>query len=426
MRRSMESSSARGSWYLLRGASAFGDTLVWVLAPVYFVQAVGMSPLQLVLVGTFMELTIFLFEVPTGIVADVYSRRLSVVIGVLVMGAAIVFVGSVPEAWAVIAGWSLWGFGYTFTSGAADAWLADEIGVDNIRPVYLRTAQISRVVALFAIAISVGLGLISLRLPIVVGGCVIVASGLFLALVMPEKGFAPAPREQMEGALRAMARTGRTGARLVRRTPVLLLILGISASWGAWSEGYDRLSEAHVIRDVGLPSFFGLSFIVWFGLIYAASLLLSIFVARPANRRLEQAGQPTVTKTLLMLNVALIGTVVGFGLAGMFWLAVVAMLLTNVGRSLALPLFWSWLNQSISESRVRATVISIANQADAVGQWTGGPAIGGIGDAFGIRAALVTGACLLSPALALYSRALRRGGGEPELTELAQPVQAGA
>jgi hypothetical protein len=64
---------AERTWYLLRGASAFGDTLVWVLAPVYFVTTVGMSPLQLVLVGTFMELTVFLFEVPTGIVADVYT-----------------------------------------------------------------------------------------------------------------------------------------------------------------------------------------------------------------------------------------------------------------------------------------------------------------------------------------------------------------
>ena len=407
-------------WYLMRAGSAFGDTIVWVLAPVYFVQTVGMSPLQLVLVGTFMELTVFLFEVPTGIVADVYSRRLSIVIGLFVMGAAIVFVGSVPEAWAVILGWSVWGFGYTFTSGAADAWLADEIGVDKVRPVYLRSAQVSRVVSLVGIAISVALGLVAVWLPIVVGGCVIAATGVAVVLLMPETGFAPAPREEMEGAIRTMARTGRTGARLVRQTPLLLLMLGISASWGAWSEGYDRLSEAHIIRDVGLPSFFGLSFIVWFGLIYAASLLLSIFVARPANRRLEQAEPATVTKTLLLLNAALIGTVVVFGLAGLFWLAVLAMLLTNVARSLVMPLFTSWLNQSITRSNVRATVMSITNQADAVGQWTGGPAIGGIGNAFGIRAALVTGAFLLSPALALYARALRHGGHEPELEAIAE------
>jgi DHA3 family tetracycline resistance protein-like MFS transporter len=407
-------------WYLMRAGSALGDTVVWVLAPVYFVQTVGMSPLQLVLVGTFMELTVFLFEVPTGIVADVYSRRLSIVIGVLVMGAAVVFVGSIPEAWAVILGWSVWGFGYTFTSGAADAWLADEIGVDNVRPVYLRSAQLSRVVSLVGIGISVALGLVAIWLPIVVGGCIIVAIGFALVLLMPETGFMPAPREDMEGAVRTMARTGRVGVKLVRTTPLLVLILGISASWGAWSEGYDRLSEAHIIRDVGLPSFFGLSFVVWFGLISAASLLLSLFVARPANRRLERAGQLTVTKTLLFLNAALIGTVVVFGLAGLFWLAVLAMLLTNAARSLVMPLFTSWLNQSISRSDIRATVMSITNQADAVGQWTGGPAIGWIGNAFGIRAALVTGAFLLSPALALYGRALRHGGQEPELETIAE------
>lgn len=407
-------------WYLLQSGSALGDTLVWVLAPVYFVKTVGMSPLQLVLVGTFMELTVFFFEVPTGIVADVYSRRLSTIVGFVIMGLAIAFVGSIAEAWAVILGWSIWGFGYTFTSGATDAWLADEIGVDNIRPAYLRSAQLARVVSLFGIAASVGLGLVALWLPIVVGGCVIVAVGAALAVLMPETGFKPAERGEAEGAARVMVRTGLTGARLVRRRPLLLLILAISASWGAWSEGYDRLSDAHLLRDVGLPSFFGLSFVVWFGLISAAALLLAIFVARPVNRRLEQVGQLTVTWVLLALDVVLIASVVLFGLAGAFWLALVAMLFVNVARSLAMPLFTSWLNQSIENSSVRATVMSITSQADAVGQWTGGPAIGAIGNAFGIRAALVTGAFFLSPAVALYGRALRHGGREPELEGVAE------
>ena len=47
---------------------------------IYFVQQVGMSPLQLVLVGTVMEISVFVFEVPTGVVADLYGRKLSLVI----------------------------------------------------------------------------------------------------------------------------------------------------------------------------------------------------------------------------------------------------------------------------------------------------------------------------------------------------------
>src|SRR5205823_1468901 len=164
---------------------------------------VGLSPLQLVLVGTFMELTIFVCEVPTGIVADVYSRRLSTVIGYLVMGGSIIFCGLVAQPWAVMTAWSLWGLGYTFTSGATDAWLADEIGVEHVQPVYLRSAQVGRAVALAGIAGSVGLGLVSLRLPVLVGGGVVATLGLVLAAVMPENGFRPAPREATVGALRA-------------------------------------------------------------------------------------------------------------------------------------------------------------------------------------------------------------------------------
>jgi MFS transporter, DHA3 family, tetracycline resistance protein len=407
-------------WYLRTAGSALGDTLVWTLAPVYFVTVVGMSPLQLVLVGTFMELTIFVCEVPTGIVADLVSRKLSIVIGYLVMGAAIVFCGVVAEPWAVMVAWSVWGFGYTFTSGATDAWLADELGAENVRPVYLRGAQVERICALVAIGGSVALGLVSLRLPVIAGGGVIFAVGVVLAFAMQEHGFVPAPRDAAESTLRAMIGTGRAGARLVRRTPVLLLILAVSAFWGAWSEAYDRLGEAHVIRDVGLPAFAGLSFIVWFGVISAASLLLSLVVARPANRRLEHAPRETITRVLLFADLALIATVAVFGLAGAFWLALLAMLATNTVRGLVAPLFSSWVNQSITDSSVRATVFSITSQADAIGQWTGGPALGAIGNVFGIRAALVLGASLLSPAVALYARAIRRGGG------LAQPVEAGA
>jgi len=54
---------------------------------------------------------------------------------------------------------------------------------------------------------------------------------------------------------------------------------------------------------------------------------------------------------------------------------------------------------------VRATVLSMSGQADAVGQVAGGPALGGIGNVYGIRAALSVGAALLLPALGLYARA---------------------
>jgi DHA3 family tetracycline resistance protein-like MFS transporter len=127
-------------WYAYEAVASFLWTLVFTVTAIYFVTELGMSPLELVVVGTVMELAIFVFEVPTGIVADTYSRRLSIVIGNVVMGAAFVLVGGVEAVWAVLAGFAVWGLGWTFTSGAMDAWLADEVGTERVTPVYLRGA----------------------------------------------------------------------------------------------------------------------------------------------------------------------------------------------------------------------------------------------------------------------------------------------
>src|SRR4029079_4094181 len=90
----------------------------------------------------------------------------------------------------------------------------------------------------------------------------------------------------------------------------------------------------------------------------------------------------------------------------------------RLARRLTGPLEMTWLNQQITDSSVRATVISITGQSDAVGQAVGGAGLGLIGNVWGIRAAIVAGALALAPALALYGRALRHGGAEPELAEL--------
>ena len=93
----------------------------WVAMAVYLVSVLHFSPLQLVLMGTAMEAAVFLCEVPTGVVADTYSRRLSLIVGYVGMGLAWMLVGVFSAAWAIIGLWALWGVSYTFTSGAYEA-----------------------------------------------------------------------------------------------------------------------------------------------------------------------------------------------------------------------------------------------------------------------------------------------------------------
>src|SRR5690242_21493364 len=100
----------------------------WVVLAVYLVNELHLSPLQLVLMGTAMEGAVFLSEIPTGVVADTYSRRLSLIIGWVGMGICWMLVGVFSSAWALIVLWALWGISYTFTSGAYQAWITDEVG----------------------------------------------------------------------------------------------------------------------------------------------------------------------------------------------------------------------------------------------------------------------------------------------------------
>jgi DHA3 family tetracycline resistance protein-like MFS transporter len=405
---------AERAWLLYRGGSSFALALGWTLAPVFFVRELHMSPLALVLTGTAFEVGIFVFEVPTGIVADRYGRKLSVIVGLFLVGGAFVITGLAPTTGVVIAAAALMGFGRTFGSGAEDAWLADEVGLENVGRSYQRGAQAWRIGALAGIGAAVALALADLRLPVVAGGLVLVALGVALVLVMPETGFRPARRPDLS-ALRSLTATGVEGTRLVRGTPVLVLIVGILFFQGASGEALGRLWEAHFLRDVGVPTLLGLDPVVWFGSIAAASLLLTVLVAQPLVSRLERLDRAGMARVLLALDALLVAAMLAFALAGSFALAVAAYLATRLVGSLGEPVQSTWVNSNIEDSRVRATVISVTSVANSVGESSGGPGLGAIGNVFGIRAALAAGAFALLPGLVLFGRAIRHHGREEAL-----------
>jgi DHA3 family tetracycline resistance protein-like MFS transporter len=98
-------------------ASAF-FSMMFVVTSLYEATVAGLTPVQLILVGTVLELSAFVFEVPTGIVADVYSRRVSIIIGYLLMGLGFLIEGFFPSFLPILLAQVIWGLGYTFTSGA--------------------------------------------------------------------------------------------------------------------------------------------------------------------------------------------------------------------------------------------------------------------------------------------------------------------
>ena len=399
----------------IKGAFALFFMLWATVASVYRIEVVELDPLRLVLLGTALEVAVLIFEVPTGVLADTYGRRRSVITGFLLMGSGFALEGAVPTFAAVLAAQAVWGVGYTFISGALEAWIADEAPERDLGRVYLRGEQADYLGSLLGVGGSVLLATVTLSVPLLVGGALTIALGLILSLVMPERNFRSSPREG-RSSLQQVAATARGGARLVRARPVLIMLLLAALVTGMAEEGFDRLYAKHFLDGLGLPALGGLDPVVWFGIISAGSLVLSYVAAEILGRNLNVGDAAVAARLLLALNAITIAGMLAFALSGSFALALAAFWLTSLARTVSEPLYLTWLNEGV-DPKVRATVISIGSQSGALGEASAGPVVGAIGNLAGVRSALTLAALILSPALLLYARAIRHGGAEPGLED---------
>jgi MFS transporter, DHA3 family, tetracycline resistance protein len=397
-----------GTVYLVYGAAgSFFFRMMATIFSVFLILRLGLSPLQLVLMGTALEASYFLFELPTGIVADTTSRKLSVVIGLIGTGVGFLVLAFATTFWMALLSQVVWGVFATFQSGADVAWVTDEVGEEAAHSYYLREGQIGHVASVVGIAASVGLAVVDLRLPIVVAGVGTIAIGVAMLFLMREDHFVPRPRAEGERLHHGLISTFKEGVRAVRAHHVLLLILATAMLHGASTEGFDRLSDLHLLVDVGLPSFAGLNQVLWFGVLDGVALLFGLAAITYVKRKTHLGGHRHVARMLMWIDIVLVVVVVVFGLTASFAVALVAFWFVGALRSMREPIFIGWINQGL-DPQTRATINSMGSQADAVGQSAGGPALGVIANR-SVPISIVISGLVQLPSVLLYVRAIRRG-----------------
>ena len=219
---------------------------------------------------------------------------------------------------------------------------------------------------------------------------------------MPENGFSPTPSEELE-TWKNMWGTFKEGLRLTRLQPTLWTYIGIAIFVGLYSEGYDRLSEKHFIDNFQFPALpWGGDVIVgWFALIQIVGMPLNIAATEFIKRRENMMNNQNVVRLLQGLYGAMVIGLLVFAWTKNFYIALLAVLAVDTLRGTTFPVTTAWLNQYI-DSNVRATVLSMISQVDALGQIAGGPIVGVIGVWRSIRAALTGSAVLLTPAVVLF------------------------
>ncbi|MGM8273564.1 tetracycline efflux MFS transporter TetA(P) [Clostridium perfringens] len=392
--------SAYKTYLLFSAITAMCFSLVATVMIVYHIEIVHLNPLQLILVGTTLELACFIFEIPTGIVADAYSRKLSIVIGGVLTGVGFILEGSISSFVFVLVAQIVWGLGSTFISGSLEAWIAEEEKNKDLDEIYIKGAQAGQIGAFIGIVLSTVIANFSVRLPIIVSGVLFIILALFLWLYMPENNFKPSAPGDLN-TFKKMVYTFKSGLKFVKSKSIIMILLAVTLFYGLSSEGYDRLSNAHFLQDTTLPKFGNLSSVTWFGIFGILGMILSFIVMHFMAKNLKNEDNRKNGKLLLCINILYISSMLIFALTRNFSLMLIAYLATNTFRIINEPIFSAWLNGHIDDNS-RATVLSINGQMNSLGQILGGPIIGIIATNISVSIGIVCTSLLVAPVLVLY------------------------
>ena len=382
--------------------SQVGFLTVATVSIVYQITQANLDPFQLLIVGTMLEATVFIFEIPTGVVADVYSRKLSILIGFPLIGVGFIILGAFPLFWTILLSQMAWGAGYTFTSGARQAWLSDELGDDDeTSRAFVRGARFELAGSLVGIGLSVALASVFISLSLLVGGAMFLALAAVLTLIMPETGFRRTPTDQRE-SWASLTSTLRSGLRAVRGSRILVALIVIELFYGMSSEPFDRLWAKNMLDNFTFPELANLDPVVWFGIVAASALFLGLCVIWWLERALRMEAPRTPRVVLSLTNAFLVAASLAFALTRNFGIAMGMVVLISALREVTEPLVATWLNRNTQSSH-KATVFSLHGQTNAFGQVAFGPGMGAIASIYGLRPALIGVALLLVPPQIIYA-----------------------
>jgi DHA3 family tetracycline resistance protein-like MFS transporter len=382
-------------------ASAF-FAMMFVTMSLYEATVAGLTPLQLVLVGTTLEISAFVFEIPTGVVADAYSRRASIIIGYLLMGVGFLVEGLFPAFLPILIAQVIWGLGYTFTSGASQAWISDEVGEEKANQLFMRATQVGLVASLLGMGLAMLTGANNVALPIQLGGVGVFLIGIVLVFIMPETGFQPTPKEDRNN-WQHIWHTFNEGVKAVKARPRLISILGVGLFYGLYSEGFDR---KHLLDTFEIPIIFGNNQVAFFAVLRIAASVLTIFAVRFVEKRVDSGSPLAIGRAMLLVTGLIAVAMIGFAVSPLLPLTLGLYLVIDTLRDVRSPLNTAWVNQKL-DSKVRATVHSMTGQVDAFGQIAGGPSVGLVAKFFSVVAAITTSGFLLFPAMFLVGKANR-------------------
>jgi MFS family permease len=395
-----------GSYYALSGLYTLSAAAIWGVNTLFLLSA-GLSFFDVFVANAAFSAGMVVFELPTGVVADILGRRVSFLLSVAVLAiTTLLYVGLAQVGAGVVAFAAvsvLMGLGFTFYSGATEAWLIDALAATGFRGpldhVLARGQQVTGAAMLLGTVGGGLLGQVDLSLPYLVRSGLLSVLFLVALVAMHDLGFTPrrVPRAELPKEIAANARAGiEVGWR---QRPLRLLMLASLVQTGFFTWGF-YASQPYLLELLGSDA-------IWVSGLVAAGVALSMIAG---NQVVHLASSYCGRRTTLLLAAAAVETcaAVALGLASSFWIALPALLLVTASVGVTGPVRSAYLHQLVPTER-RATVVSFDSMVSNAGGIVGQVGLGALGQARSIGAAFAVGGLATAAALPILARVRRLG-----------------
>ena len=377
-----------------------GNTLaasfIWGINTIFLLDA-GLSNLEAFAANAFFTVGMVIFEVPTGIVADTIGRRVSYLLGTVTLAATTLLYVMLWQiegpfwAWAVVS--VLLGLGFTFFSGAVEAWLVDALNAThfegNLESVFGRgqvvggAAMLTGSVAGGYIAQATNLGV-----PFVLRGVVLLVMFVVAFTLMKDVGFTP---QKNIGVAKGVRRIASASIEYGWRVPTVKWIM-LASPFTAGVGFYAFYALQPYLLDLwGDSEAYGIAGLV--AAIVAGAQIVG-GLAAPLIRRMFHRR----TSALFVTALASAVTLVLIGVFQNFWVVIGLIVVWGLLFAASMPIRQTYLNGLIP-SQQRATILSFDSMLGSTGGVVVQPVLGRSADVWGYPASYVLGGAISALAL---------------------------
>ncbi len=379
------------TYLLLTLLTTLAASFIWGINTLFLLDA-GLSNTEAFAANAFFAVGQVLFEIPTGVVADTRGRRLSFMLGAgtLLLSTLLYLVMWNIQApfwgWAIAS--ALLGLGFTFFSGATEAWLVDALGATGFKGDLESVFGRAQVIGGGAMLVgSVAGGFVAqatdLGVPYIVRAALLGVTLVVAWWFMHDLGFTPERGVTPITAVRTVISGAVDGG--LRNRPVRWLMLAAPFTVGVGFYAFYAL-QPYLLELYGDPNAYGIA-----GLAAAVVAGAQIVggLAMPLVRRLFKRR----TDALILAGVLTVIFLVLIGLTDSFWVAVVLMTAWGIIAAIEEPIRRAFINGLIP-SQQRATVLSFDSLIGSAGGIVAQPALGRTADVFGYPASYVASAAI--------------------------------